>query len=516
MSTEAPCRTRMQAMAIAMVKNEADIIEAFVRHNLHFVDLLVVIDNLSSDGTGDILRALRREGLPLLVIDDPVFGHFQSEKVTEVYRRFAPVFQPELVYLLDADEFIRAPHRGALEAALAPLPPGSAALLPWSTYLPAPQRPAADLRNDPLGCMTLRRRHEEPCYHKAVIRRRPADDSGLVIEQGNHAVHLAGGRPVAHHRLPAATIAHLPVRSVDQLTAKVINGWHACLVRNRHRDVPGEAYQWKALYEQITQGRGLSADALVDVALSYAQSPRDGRSLGADSIDDPMPSRYGSLRHLALGRHDALAKVVLGMQACLRGDPTEPTVGPAMDLAPVLDLLRLLDTRRLAATPPGRPWVEALASLLPLTPSEAGAAPEVLLAPLLSHAESLRLASQTTVIGARHVICWPDAARSPDALRDELLAWAAKGWEPKMLPTMGMRAQASYAALRHGAFVFGPANGTEPARADAVRQALCQMASAPHAWTDPPAQCVRHPLQSLALGRRSATPTAASPALVAA
>ena len=109
-------------LAISMIKNEADIIEASIRHNLAYVDLMVVIDNASTDGTREILEAMRQEGLPLLIMDDPVFGHFQSEKVTQAYRMVAPVFNPDLVYLLDADEFLRAPSRAALERARLRLP----------------------------------------------------------------------------------------------------------------------------------------------------------------------------------------------------------------------------------------------------------------------------------------------------------------------------------------------------------------------------------------------------------
>jgi len=492
----------MSALAIAMVKNEADIIEAFVRHNLHFVDLLVVIDNQSTDGTREILQALRREGLPLLVVDDPVFGHFQSEKVTLVYRKVAPVFQPELVYLLDADEFLRAPSRGALETVLGDLHPGTVALLPWMTYLPVTECSAEQVRADPLGAMTRRRRREEPTYYKAVIRRRAEDDSTLVIEQGNHAAHLAAERSsLVTVTVQGAALAHIPVRSVDQLSAKVINGWQACMVRNRHRHVPGEAYQWQALYEHLVQGHTLSTETLAEVALGYAQQPRSGRNVAADAIDDPVLARYGALRYLGLGRHAALAKVALSHEAYLRHqNEREAQHGLALDLAPVCDLLSSLPARSLAATPAGRAWLTELRAIHPELSVTNDCDADVLLAPELSLSDSLMLAAQSGgSIGSR-VLSWPDRARSSDELRQELEAWAGHGFEPDLLQSMAFRALASYAAVRHGALILRPVKSATGPRSSAVRELLCTMANAPHFWIDPRSRRIRYPLETLDLG----------------
>lgn len=495
-------RPAMNAMAIAMVRNEADVIEAFARHALHFVDLLVVIDNRSTDGTRDILQALRREGLRILLVDDPVCGHFQSEKVTYIYRKVVPLYQPELVYLLDADEFLHVPDRATLETALAGLAPGSIGLLPWQTYVPAPGQDPAALRLDPLGAMARRRRHENPQYYKAVIRRLAADDTQLVIDQGNHGVRRSDGRAVPATLVEGAAIAHLPVRSAEQLTAKVVNGWHACILRNRHHNVPGEAYQWRELYDRIVQGRPLDDATLAEVALGYAQRPQAPGAPAAEIVSDPVVARYGPLRHLALGRHSAMAKVALSLegylqaQAVVVGSAHEPA---EIDLAPVADLVDLWQARRIASTPAGRPWLAELqardAAIQPAVDANA----DLLLAPRLPLTDSLALAAAFAGGATVPVILWPDRPRRGSELRAELEAWATAGYGPDLLLTLGLRALASFAALRHGAFVLRPLDAASHQRAQAVRELFLQLAAAPHAWTDPQPQHVGHALQPLGL-----------------
>lgn len=495
-------RGPMNALAIAMVKNEADIIEAFVRHNLHFVDLLVIIDNHSTDGTREILQALRREGLPLLVVDDPVFGHFQSEKVTHVYRKVAPIYEPELVYLLDADEFLRAPDRAAAESVLGGLVPGSVALLPWQTHMPAPSVPPERLLRDPLGGMALRRRVEEPTYHKAVIRRRAADDARLVVEQGNHAVHLDGGDPMPVVLVDGLVLSHYPVRSSAQVSAKAVNGWLACVARRRASSTQGEAYQWKALYDQILAGNEIGEATLMQVGLDYAQRPRNGRDPARDLVPDATPARYGELRYLHMGRHQLLAKLVRSMEGYLGAAASTPhrEAVAARDLAPLIDLVGLLGARSLGGIGEGRLWVADLLALHPnLHVSAAAGPPDVLLAPDLLHEECMALTSMPEVSASARIVYWTVGGIGATQMQRELEAWYRKGWEPHLQQTMGYRALASYAAHRRYCVVLQPADPMAAQRAALVRQLMCALADRPAPWIDPPPQCVRYPLQTLAL-----------------
>jgi hypothetical protein len=96
----------MQTVSLTMVKNEEDIIESFVRYNLRSIDHMFIADNLSTDGTVDILQALKAEGLPLTLTTDYDQALKQNDKMTAMYRDAFRKHSFEYVFLLDADEFL--------------------------------------------------------------------------------------------------------------------------------------------------------------------------------------------------------------------------------------------------------------------------------------------------------------------------------------------------------------------------------------------------------------------------
>ncbi len=126
----------LRLYGLARVKNEADIIEEFVRHNLRYVDALTVVDNVSLDNTALVLEPLVDEGLPLRVLHDASLPKRQYETMTRVARDSLASTDWDFLFLLDADEFVVAPDRDALERSLGALAPDTCGLLPWRTYIP--------------------------------------------------------------------------------------------------------------------------------------------------------------------------------------------------------------------------------------------------------------------------------------------------------------------------------------------------------------------------------------------
>lgn len=95
----------MRLAAVGMVRNEADIIESFVRHTLRFVDELRLVDHLSTDRTPEILKQLQAEGLPLIVSRHSDTAQVQ-DILTARLAREAFAAKAEWVLPLDCDEWL--------------------------------------------------------------------------------------------------------------------------------------------------------------------------------------------------------------------------------------------------------------------------------------------------------------------------------------------------------------------------------------------------------------------------
>ncbi len=270
-------RPILKSVAICMFRNEQDVLEPFLRHTASLVDLVVLLDNLSTDKSRLIANAVARELGNIIVTDlpDPVLN--QSETMTKTLKYVQSVVFADFVFLLDADEFISAPDQTTLFNALDSLPPKSIGLLPWATYIPDPEMSAIETPNL-LDRMKYRRKHEEPQYYKAVLRMSGGLDSDLTVAQGNHMVYGAKGRSssLKSHYVEGLELFHFPIRSSNQLLAKGVIGWEANLARKNDPSSEGHAYQWKRLHSLAQNGLLLTPNVVMTEAINYAQDDKSG------------------------------------------------------------------------------------------------------------------------------------------------------------------------------------------------------------------------------------------------
>jgi glycosyltransferase involved in cell wall biosynthesis len=159
----------LDSVAICMIRNEQDIIEPFLRHTSPLVDLIVVLDNCSTDNSRSIVTETARELGNIVITDLPDRGYNQSETMTKALQHVQSVVFADFVFFLDADEFLSVDNRATLVKAVADIPPGSVGLMPWKTFVPDAAMSERKFI-DPLERLKFRRKREKPQYYKAILR----------------------------------------------------------------------------------------------------------------------------------------------------------------------------------------------------------------------------------------------------------------------------------------------------------------------------------------------------------
>jgi tetratricopeptide (TPR) repeat protein len=262
-----------RVLGIAMVKNERSIIEAFVRHNIRFLEKLVVLDNGSIDGTSEILAELAVDFAALLVVQDERFGYTQSDIMTTMLHQYQAAFRADFVIAIDADEFLDVADDTSFSAALSQIPASGFGLVPWCTYVVTPDfDPASGA--DQLKAMHWRRRQEIPQYFKVIVRCDGKAANDLSLDQGNHMIRALTGREIPGVVIQGLRLLHYPVRSREQIVAKTVVGWMAYLAVNPQAGNSKLGNQWRANFHRIVTGDRLDHQTLCEMSLLYTQTPR--------------------------------------------------------------------------------------------------------------------------------------------------------------------------------------------------------------------------------------------------
>jgi hypothetical protein len=245
-------RPLANCVRLALIKDEEDVIYANLQSSyLIGFRCFAIADNGSTDGTrGEIDRFIRdHKDCVVYVVTDPIVGFYQSEKTMGLVRMMRTVLtgigvKADWFFPLDADEFLCLTSRtqdlkGLLRAN------SDKSLLTYylcncaseQVYSQLPQ--AADFSSlFPIVASY----HSNP-VRKVAFRYKP--DSVLV--QGNHFCRNTVSRE--EELLIGAEcgvfLKHYPIRSVDQLRKKVVNGGNALAA---YKGPPHVGAHWRRGY----------------------------------------------------------------------------------------------------------------------------------------------------------------------------------------------------------------------------------------------------------------------------
>lgn len=212
----------MLAMTL-MVRDEVDVIRPMIEHSFaQGIDLMIVTDNGSVDGTTEILEEFAGSGR-LVLRHDPVHMKQQHSTVTQMARDAATKFHADWVINADADEFwqpvadgrtvgeifaeLSADYRAVVVPVWDMTGPPAMSGTGLQRLLYRDLRPVDELRR--LGVLA----HATPdTVH--------VGDPDVVVAQGNHYVNFEpNGEPPRELQVE---VQHFPWRSWEQFERKVV------------------------------------------------------------------------------------------------------------------------------------------------------------------------------------------------------------------------------------------------------------------------------------------------------
>ena len=253
-------------IAVSLVADSADIIESFVRHTLTYADEMLVVDHAAADGTGEVLRALQEEGLPLCIERYEAAELCHDEIMTDLMHRAFDEHGADIVVPVDADEFLvtedaAKPCRAVLSRLRTNM---TFYAWHWMYELEEPEKDAGEF----LLSRPLRRKKRHEPMQKAIIGREAALTYPLLAQGTHYLYRMEGEERVPAPALPISFLhfAHFQWRGALHTAVKVLNGWIGNAAKYSLHTA--RCYYWKEHFDTVFEG------GEPPVALSPAESEK--------------------------------------------------------------------------------------------------------------------------------------------------------------------------------------------------------------------------------------------------
>ena len=303
-----------------LARDERDIVEQHLAFHLAAgVDLVIVTDHASSDGTEDVLRRYEQEGRAR-VIREPDGPFRQREWVTRMARLAADEHGADWVLNSDVDEFWW-PRGGTLPDVLGSIPRRYGLVQSFVRhFVPVPEDESPFQER-----MTLRLAAQAPIndprspwrpFRKVVHR----GHSGATVVEGSHSV---GGTDLVPMRgWYPLEVLHFPIRSAAQLEAKGALWGSAVDKFYASEEVvagPGAAYHALA-FRDTASGRSAAVfEELVGTEADRARALADGILVEDTRVRDAL-RQIADEAPLAFPRPTAAEDAAFAVDAAVLGE----------------------------------------------------------------------------------------------------------------------------------------------------------------------------------------------------
>lgn len=220
----------MKIISITTVKNEADIIESFIRYHLNIVDEMIILNNGSTDDTNYILNQLLAEKLPITVIDDKDKYFKPVQKMNFLLKKAIQEFGADIVCPIDVDEFITS-DTGNPRDFIEQIDQYTYYKLKWRTYVPTKDD---DINEKFIPSRMTYIRDENLEEYKVILHKNLFNEFDASLTVGSHELQYDRKKysdKIKCEICDDLIMAHFPLRSKEQTISKVLVSYPNLLCR---------------------------------------------------------------------------------------------------------------------------------------------------------------------------------------------------------------------------------------------------------------------------------------------
>ena len=269
-----PCRVH----AVAMVRNDADIILPFLRQCAALFDTTYIIDIQSTDGTRECIAEFDAGRGRIVCLSTNRQEKFQGPMMNTLSRH-AFANGADWVFLLDADELIDISSRAALESYLADFN-ADVMHLSWVNLVPSTYGGFSTFEPD----QEFRRSGRASTYFKVALSNLfAANHPDYYIHEGNHHVSPRRGAP----ELPPCfglPLLHVPIRSVPRFKYKISGALR--VTKAKHNRAAGEGSHVEELDRLLASN--ITRGELNHFAGHYGDKTERKQELAPAELDWPI------------------------------------------------------------------------------------------------------------------------------------------------------------------------------------------------------------------------------------
>jgi hypothetical protein len=316
-------QAKKKTTLISMIRNESEIMETFTGHALALFDRVILIDHLSTDGTGEYIALLseKHPEIEYYCFDEP--GYYQSDLMTWASKTLVDNQKPGWVFFLDADEFLPFESKEAFDRELSEFASFPVISMPWLNLVPL------DMESGRVINQLFLKPGQASNHHKVAFQPNRILMDSYFIAQGNHSVYM--GNRSLKIKIPAKrsfSIYHMPIRTKQQLREKILCGVESYRRMGSDRRQKN-GFHWDQIH-RIMVDSDLTTEMMAGIVVQYSDTMQRPYERGIDELREDgykelrlqvgflkpavsfadVPERHGDKNSHISGRSSADACVV--------------------------------------------------------------------------------------------------------------------------------------------------------------------------------------------------------------